>query len=153
MVHVYSIFAKNSINACTAAIATAWVVLRKKKKERRALAKALRNMQLGPGGRGGTLHPRVPRARYPGFRGKEARRLKPEKTQWHFNYVVHAAEAADPESVIGKEFRAKFRIPFSMFEEILQATRDSGKFANDMLVTSGPKPHPLSMKVMAALRR
>ncbi len=153
MAHVYSIFAHNCINSCNVAIATAWYVLRKKKKERRALAKALRSVEIGPGGRGGTLHARAPRARYPGFRGMEARRLKPEKTQWHFNYVEHAAEAADPESVIGKEFRAKFRIPFSMFEEILQATRDSGKFANDLLITGGPKPHPLSMKVMAALRR
>ena len=81
---------------------------------------------MGPSGRGGSLEPRTLRPRYPGERGKAARILDSEKTQWHLNYVVHAAEATNPESVIGKEFRSKFRIPFNMFEEILQATRDSG---------------------------
>ncbi len=80
MVNVYSVFAQNSINVCTAAIAAVLVVLRRKKKERRALVKALRNVQMGPGGRGGTLHARTPRAMYRGVRGIEGRKLKPEKT-------------------------------------------------------------------------
>ena len=79
--------------------------------------------------------------------------MQPDKTQWHLNYIVNAAHASDPYSVIGKEFRAKFMIPFSMFEEILQATRESGKFPDDLSKKSGPRAHPLSLKVMAALRR
>ncbi len=67
--------------------------------------------------------------------------MDPEKTQWHFNYVLHATEATDPESVIGKEFRAKFRGPYSMFELILQATRNSGIFPDELIVKEGQKPH------------
>ncbi len=85
--------------------------------------------------------------------GKAARTLQPEKSHGHYNYSVHSAEATDPKSAIGKEFRAKFRIPYTMFEEILQATRDSGLFPNDLVKEGGTRPHPLSLKVMAALRR
>jgi hypothetical protein len=35
----------------------------------------------------------------------------------------------------------------------LQATRDSGLFPDDLISKKGQKPHPLSMKVLAALRR
>ncbi len=69
------------------------------------------------------------------------------------NYAVNSAHATDPESVLGKEFRAKFRIPFSMFEALLLATWDSGLFPNDLLIKFGPRPHLLSLEVMAALRR
>ena len=91
--------------------------------------------------------------RYPNRRGKAARLLQPERTQWYLNYIENKDEAADPESVIGKEFRAKFRVPYSLFEEILQATRDSGKFPDENVKKSGQGPHPLSLKVMACLRR
>ena len=74
-----------------------------------------------------------------------------EKMHCHYNYVVHATEAADLNSVIGKEFRAKFRIPCQMFEEILQAPRESGLFPNDLVGKSGQKPHPFSLKVTATL--
>ncbi len=77
--------------------------------------------------------------------------LQPRRTQCYFNYIENKKEAADPESVIGNEFRAKFRVPYSMFEEILQATRDSGKFSDDMVDSSGQKPHPLSLKMMLSL--
>ena len=108
---------------------------------------------LGPGGRGGTRPFRRRNKRYPNRRGKAARLLQPERTQWYLNYIENNDEAADPESVIGKEFRAKFRVPYSLFEEILQATRDSGKFPDENVKKSGQGPHPLSLKVMACLRR
>jgi hypothetical protein len=79
--------------------------------------------------------------------------LDPTATQWHKNFIENAALAADPESVLGKDFRAKFRIPYTMFAEILEATRNSGMFPDDKVKKSGQKPHPLAMKLMGTLRR
>ena len=131
-----------------------WAALKRKQRRRRELEDAHAHPRaLGPGGRGGTLTYRKLRKRYPNLEGKAARMLQPERTQWYLNYIENKAEAADPESVIGKEFRAKFRVPYSMFEEIVQATRDSGLFPDELESKSGQKPHPLAMKVMACFRR
>ena len=86
---------------------------------------------------------------------RSARKGRPDfglRKNWYLNFVVHAVEALDLESVIGKEFRSKFWIPFDMLEEIMQATRDSSKFPNELVIKSIQRPYPLSMKVMAALR-
>ena len=58
MAKVYSIFAQNMINGCTATIAAVWVVIKKKRKELRALKKALWKARLGLGDMGGSLEPR-----------------------------------------------------------------------------------------------
>ena len=68
---------QNTINACTAAIVTVHVVLKRNEKARRALEKTLRNAQLEPGGRGGTLQPRVLEPRYLVEQRMAARRMNP----------------------------------------------------------------------------
>jgi hypothetical protein len=156
MVHIYSSLTYSANLTWTTAFLISWAALKRKQRRKRILeeADAHRNEDpLGSGGRGGTLPYRRPRNRYPNLTGKEARILRPEMTQWYYNYIENKEQAADPESVIGKEFRAKFRVPYSMFEEILKATRDLGLFPDDEIRSSGQKPHPLSMKVMACLRR
>ena len=75
------------------------------------------------------------------------------RTQWYLNFVENEDLAADPSTVLGRDFESKFRIPHRMFKEILDATRASGLFPDDLKPHGGQKPHPLSMKVMAALRR
>ena len=91
--------------------------------------------------------------RYKKATGKEKWILQPGKTQWHLNFVENADLAADPTTVLGREFKAKFRIPYCMFEEILDATRSSGLFPDERKRQTGQKAHPLSMKLMAEFRR
>ena len=40
-----------------------------------------------------------------------------------------------------------------MLEEILQETRNSEKFPDELVKKEGQRPHPLGMKVMTTLRR
>ena len=108
---------------------------------------------MGPGGRGGTREPVRRSPRYKKAKGKAKWMFQPERTQWYLNYVENEDLAADPSSVLGREFEDKFRIPHYMFMEILEATRLSGKFPDETRRQRGQKAHPLSMKVMAALRR
>ena len=79
--------------------------------------------------------------------------LQPDRTQWCLNFVENADLAADPSTVLGREFKDKFRIPYYLFQEILEATRASGLFPDERSRHRGQKPHPLAFKVMAALRR
>ena len=87
--------------------------------------------------------------RYKKAKGKQKWILQPTRTQWYLNFVENVDLAADPTTVLGREFKAKFRMPYSMFEEILDATRSSGLFSDDMKRQPGQRPHPLSMKVLA----
>ena len=61
--------------------------------------------------------------------------------------------ARDPTTVIGEEFEHKFRMPYKTFEQIVEETRKSGLFSDEVARKRGPKAHPLCLKVMAALRR
>ena len=91
--------------------------------------------------------------RYKKSRGKAAWLFQPERTQFWVNYIDNEDLARDPTTIIGKEFKDKFRISYSMFERILADTRESGEFADELARKAGQKAHPLAMKVMAGLRR
>ena len=107
-----------------------------------------------PGGRGGTRPNRKPPSpRYKGKSGKQAWLLKHDKTQFYHDYIEHVHLARDPTSVLGKAFKAKFRISYAMFERILRDTRNSGQFPDDEAPKPGQPPKPLAMLVMGALRR
>ena len=108
---------------------------------------------LGPGGRGGTREAVSRSPRYKKAKGKAKWIFQPVRTQWYLNFVENEDLAADPSTVLGRDFESKFRIPHRIFKEILDATRASGLFPDDLKPHGGQKPHPLSMKVMAALRR
>ena len=59
-----------------------------------------------------------------------------------------------PGSIWYDDFRKMFRIPKSMFDEILQQTRDSGLFPDERRKSDRGKPPaiPLGLKVLACLR-
>ena len=86
-------------------------------------------------------------------KGKEKWILQPARAQWFLNVVENADLAADPTTVLGREFKPKFRIPYCMFEVLLDATRPSGLFLDERKLQRGQKAHPLSMKLMAEFRR
>ena len=68
-------------------------------------------------------------------------------------YLSERAEARnvrDPESSLGKEFRRKFRVPYSVFEEIVRDIRHLG-FNETPQVTGEPRV-PLKLFVLTALR-
>ncbi len=69
----------NTINAYTAATVAVHAVLKRSKKAHRALETTLRNAQLGSGGRGGTLQPRVLKPKYPDEQGMATRKMNTEK--------------------------------------------------------------------------
>ena len=50
------------------------------------------------------------------------------------------------------EFRFKFRTPWPVFTYILSETRRSGYFPDETVPSVGRRPHPLGLKVSAALR-
>jgi hypothetical protein len=60
----------------------------------------------------------------------------------------------DPTSPKGKEFRAKFRTPFPVFEDIVKMCRDSGEhvFNYAEKCVGGEHSIPLELKLLAALR-
>ena len=103
----------------------------------------------------GSKHPnkKRPTARYVLEIGKAAWKLQPKRTKFFLDYIENAESCRDPTSVLGKEFKHKFRISYAMFEEILKDTRESELFADEKNPKRGPSPHPLAMKVLAALRR
>ena len=57
-----------------------------------------------------------------------------------------------PCSLEWSEFRKKFRVPYPMFEELVERTRNSGLFPNELARKRGRPPAPLALKVAAALR-
>ena len=107
-----------------------------------------------PGGRGKKRPAKKAASpRYTGEEGSKKWRRDPHYTQWHKDYVENEHLTRDPSTALGKEFRAKFRIPYNLFEDIVEATRASGLFPDEQVSRRGARPHPLSFKVMAALRR
>ena len=145
--------------AATPALAALFVALNQRRKRRRQGGPDVRPGDEGepglrPGGRGGTRSRVARQPRYNDEAGKQAWLLQPYRTQWYLNYIEKEALVAQEGSVLNKEFRAKFRIPYSMFLDILAKARASGEFSDDLNhKKGGQKPHPLSLKLMAALRR
>lgn len=141
---------------CTVAVAAATVALNSSRKRRREGRTDSAPARRLPGGRGGTRQRSTGVVgRYVGAGGKKEWMLRPQSTQWYLDYVEHAHLAADPSTVLGRAFRHKFRLPYDMYSEILQDMRASRRFPDDQarLRKRGQRPHPLSMKLMAALRR
>ena len=59
----------------------------------------------------------------------------------------------DPNATLYKEFERQFRIPYPMFEELMDMTHDSGLFRDSTDKSCrGPRPAPLTYKVLASLR-
>ena len=73
-----------------------------------------------------------PSPRYKGAPGKSALIMRPQRTQWWLDYVEHEELAVDPGSVLGKELRHRFHVPFSMYRGFLAEMRLDSRFSNDM---------------------
>jgi hypothetical protein len=124
------------------------------RKRRREGAGNLLFGKLPPGGLGGLRAGRnKPKPRYPDANGKAAWMMDSMRTKFYKDYIENAELCRDPTTTLGKEFKHKFRVSYETFEKIVKATRESGMFPDDLNPSSGQKPHPLSMKVLAALRR
>ena len=57
-----------------------------------------------------------------------------------------------PDSLAWDDFREKFRVPFPMFNWILDAVKESGKFSYQVPENGGNDPQPLCMKLVAYMR-
>ncbi len=79
------------------------------------------------------------------------------KSYWWTDYVEHPA-VNEAGTFLYDEFRATFRIPKPMFDDMLQNMRDSGEFTDTPGHHGvgrrgvGRPPAPLTLKLMAALR-
>ena len=73
------------------------------------------------------------------------------QSYWWTDYVQHPG-VNDVGSFLYDEFRATFRIPKPMFDDMLRRMRDSGVFENDNPQGPGRPAAPLSLKLMAVLR-
>ena len=110
--------------------------------------------KLPPVGLGGSRTRRKkPTPRYPDANGKAAWHDDPTRTKLYKDYIENAELCKDPTQTQAKEFKHKFRVSYAMFEDILHATRESELFPDEKIVKKGQRPHPLSMKVLATLRR
>ena len=140
--------------ASAAAIAVLVAANSQRKRRREGGPDNLTPFRLPPGGRGGTRTGRkLPEPRYKDVGGKAAWQLQPQRTQAWLNFIENEEVVKDPSTVLGKEFKAKFRVSYQQFEQILADTRASGKFPDETAKKAGQQPHPLALKVMAALRR
>ena len=91
------------------------------------------------------------RSRYPDADGQAKWRWRPELSPWQ-EYLQN--EATNEEgTLLNDEFRRQFRVPKCMFDGFLADMKASGSFLdpNDHKRT-GPKPHPLDVKLLAVLR-
>ena len=157
MPHLYSKVAvpgASSAAVLTAAAAAVVVALNSSRRRRREGGPDIW-LGLGPGGRGGKRKPTPRQPRFPNQAGKRKWIMRPESSKRYEHYIKpeNRELAAIPTTKIGKEFRHKFRMPFDKFHEIVEATRHSGLFPDEKKVQPGKKPHPLELKVMAAIRR
>jgi hypothetical protein len=142
------------VGAWSVAVASLILSVNSTRKRRREGGNDVRFGKLPPGGLGGTRPGRKnPTPRYPDANGKAAWQNDPTRTKFYKDYIENAELCRDPTQLLAKEFKQKFRVSYAMFEDILQATRESGLFPDDMIAKKGQRPHPLSMKVLAALRR
>lgn len=68
--------------------------------------------------------------------------------------LIRDPDVNDPTSPKGKEFRAKFRTPFPVYEVIVQMCRDTGERAFNYAETcvNGEYSIPLELKLLAAIR-
>ena len=150
--HVIGLFASH-VYSCAAAMAL-MVAINSTRKRRRASLGDISPFRLPRGGRGGTRENRKPPSpRYKNSTGKDAWMFQPERTQFYLNYIENEDLARDPTTVLGREFKAKFRVTYATFKRFVDDTRASGLFVDEKAKKSGQKPHPLAMKVLAALRR
>ena len=88
-----------------------------------------------------------------------SRRQKAKKpgNPWEIcNYLklIRHADTHDPTSPQGKEFRAKFRVPLPIFEDIVKMLRDTNEpeFNYQENCVGGEYSIPLELKTLAALR-
>jgi hypothetical protein len=142
------------MGAWSVAVACLILSVNSTRKRRREGGNLVRFRKLPPGGLGG-LRPgrKKPTPRYPDANEKASWQNDPTRTKFYKDYIENAELCRDPTQMLAKEFKHKFRISYAMFEDILQATRESELFPDDINLKKGQKPHPLSMKVLAALRR
>jgi len=142
------------VGAWSVALASLILSVNSTRKRRREGAGNLLFGKLPPGGLGGLRAGRnKPKPRYPDANGKAAWMMDSMRTKFYKDYIENAELCRDPTTTLGKEFKYKFRVSYETFEKILAATRESGVFPDDFNPSSGQRPHPLSMKVLAALRR
>ena len=110
-------------------------------------------MRIGSGTRS---HKRKGTPRRPWLNGLHAWRLRSPSRPcaYEVSFLNEASEWKDhPTSVLYREFTRQFRIPFPLFNELVEMTRNSGMFKDhDIKGVKGPKPHPLPLKILAALR-
>ena len=91
------------------------------------------------------------RARYPSSNGGARWRWRPSASPW-MEYLTEEA-TNEPGTLLYDEFRRQFRVPKCMFDGFLDDMRADGRFLDENNHPgSGPKPHPLALKLMAVLR-
>ena len=97
--------------ACSVAVAAVTLAVNSSRKRRREGGPD-EHVRWVPGGRGRRRDGRKrPMPRYEGASGKTAWTMRPERTQWWLDYVEHEELAADPTSILGKEFRQRMQPP------------------------------------------
>eukprot|EP00965_Chrysotila_dentata_P158361 5231090-Pleurochrysis_carterae.AAC.1 len=68
--------------------------------------------------------------------------------------LLNDHNVSDPGSHAGRKFRGKFQVQRNIFDDLLSETRACGLFTDKQAGESafGPMPHPLELKMLAALR-
>eukprot|EP00951_Prasinocladus_malaysianus_P030377 scaffold285691_cov17-Prasinocladus_malaysianus.AAC.1 len=98
--------------ACISAVAVVFL-LNSSRKRRREGGEDVVPGRFCPGGRGKSRRRVERQARYSDKLGKVAWQLDPTRTQWYLNYIENAHLAEREGTVLNKEFRHKFRIPYN----------------------------------------
>ena len=92
------------------------------------------------------------RSRYPTRQGMMKWRRDWETSSWAKDF--RGAEVRrNVGSILHDDFRDRFRVSFSIFDEIVKAFRASVRVADDTNPKQGPPPIPVDLKVMHCLRR
>ena len=91
------------------------------------------------------------RSRYPTLQGMMKWRRDWETSSWAKDF--RGAEVRrNVGSLLHDDFRDRFRVSFSIFDEIVEAFRASGLVADEKNPKQGPPPIPVDLKVMHCLR-
>lgn len=96
------------------------------------------------------------RVRYPSEKGRRRRYHK--AAQSDFMEYLQDPNASLQGTLLYDEFRMKFRLPKELFDNILDATRASGLFPDEVAYSQaypkprGADPQPLGVKVLGVLR-
>ena len=96
------------------------------------------------------LAPSTRKPRYADKTGMGARRRGWQRSTWN-DYMLDNV-INDPDCVLHIEFRAKFRLPMKLFLPLLDRTRRSELFPNELERKAGAPAVPLHLKLMATLR-